>query len=118
MIALLDLLMKSRVAVFVLAAVIVLGGLFTWHKADKIQAVRQAREGYVTRAELASTRAELEELRRRKFVADRARRHLNLEIAKARVQSEAAEQELEHYVSTIEDSCVVQPDILDRLRNR
>ncbi|MDN3720105.1 hypothetical protein QW131_15210 [Roseibium salinum] len=91
---------------------------FVWHKVDKSSAVRRAREGYVTQAELTSTRAQLEELRRRQAVADAARGYFNSEVQKAQAEAKAAEQELERYVSTVEDSCVVRSGLIDRLHNR
>ncbi|MBN9671687.1 hypothetical protein [Roseibium aggregatum] len=95
-----------------------LGGLFVLHQVDKAAAVRIARTGLVAKAELTAARAELQELKRRKTVADAVNRELQTEIEKATADAEATAQELEHHVSTVEDSCVVQPALVDRLRNR
>ncbi|WP_133192654.1 hypothetical protein [Labrenzia sp. 011] len=80
--------------------------------------MKAAREGYVKQVELIAAQKQLKELERRQVVADAARRHLQTEIEKANAEAEAAEQELEHYVSTVEDSCVVEPGLAERLRNR
>ncbi|POF29588.1 hypothetical protein [Roseibium marinum] len=111
-------LLRSRAACSVLAVAAVLGGFFVWHKVDRSGAVRRAVVEYVAKVELASSRAELEELKRRHAVAAGAAMRLQTEIEKAFAEAEAAEQELEHYVSTVEDSCVVEPGLVERLRNR
>lgn len=110
--------LQSRAACSALAIAAVLGGLFFWHQVDKSSAVRKAIVEYVAEAELTAARVQLEELKRRKVVTDRANRRFLSLIEKANVEAEAASQELEHYVSTVEDSCVVQPDLIERLRNR
>jgi len=99
--------------------ILVIGlALFTWHQIDKTSAVRKAVNEYVAGAELTSLRVQLEETKRRKAVTDRANaRHLT-RIEQAFADAEAAAEELEHYASTVESSCVVQPDLIDRLRNR
>lgn len=110
--------LQSRAACSALAIAAVLGGLFIWYQVDKSSAVRKAIVAYVAEAELTAARVQLEELKRRKVVTDRANRRFLSLIEQANVEVEAASQELEHYVSTVEDSCVVQPDIIERLRNR
>lgn len=110
--------LKSRAACSALAVAAVLGGFFIWHKVDKSSAVRRAVAEYVADAELTAARVQLEELKRRKVVTDRANRRFLSLIEQANAEAEAATQELEHYVSTVEDSCVVQPGLVDRLRNR
>ena len=110
--------LQSRTARTVLTIAAVLGGLFIWHKVDKTSAVRRAVVEYVAKVELTAARVQLEELKRRQDVTDGARRFLQTEIEKANAEAEAAAQELEHYVSTVEDSCIVQPGLIDRLRNR
>lgn len=116
--ALLGWILQSRLACSLLAVAVVLGGLLLWHKIDKSSAIRRAVVGYVAKVELASARAELDELKRRRAVSDKARRQLQSEIEKATADAEAAAEELEHYVSTVEDSCVVGSGLADRLRNR
>jgi len=91
-------------------------GLFLWHAADKARAVRFSKEGMVARAELTAARTQLEELRRRQAVTELARQRLQIEIEKANAEAEAVAEELEHYVSTIDDGCVVQPDLFERLQ--
>jgi hypothetical protein len=118
MIGVLGFILRSRVACSVIAIAAVLGGLFVWHWVDKSSAVRRAVVEYVAKAELTSARVQLEELKRRKVVSDQANRRIQSEIEQATAEAEAVAQELEHYVSTVEDSCVLQPDLIDRLRNR
>ena len=107
---------QSRTACSALAAV--LGGFFIWHQVDKSSAVRKAVVEYVADVELTAARVQLEELKRRKVVTDRANRRFLSLIEQANVEAEAASQELEHYVSTVKDSCIVQPGLFERLRNR
>ncbi|MHA7777420.1 hypothetical protein [Roseibium sp. M-1] len=110
--------LQSRTACSALAIAAVLGGLFVWHWADKSSAVRRAVVEYVADTELTAARVQLEELKRRKVVTDRANRRFLSLIDQANAEAEAAAQELEHYVSTVEDGCTVQPGLIDRLRNR
>ncbi len=117
MIGLLGAILKSRTATALLAAAGVLVALLAWHKLDKGSAVRQAVVGYVARVELTSARVELAEIRRRQAVADAARRHLQSQIERAEAQAEAAAEELEHYVSQVDEGCIVQPGLVERLRN-
>ncbi|WP_299817487.1 hypothetical protein [uncultured Roseibium sp.] len=107
---------RTLKTLMILAAVS--GGFFVWHKIDRANAVKAAREGYVRHVELVAAQKQLELLEHRQAIADTARRHLHTEIEKALAEAEAAEQELEHYVSTVEDNCVVKPDLAERLRNR
>ncbi|WP_428687391.1 hypothetical protein [Roseibium sp.] len=92
--------------------------VFVWHKVDKSSAVRHAVAEYVADVELRAVRARLDELRRRKAVSDGANHNLQIEVNKVNAEAEASAQELERYVSTVEDGCVVQPGLLDRLRSR
>ncbi|MBO6511817.1 MAG: hypothetical protein JJ979_25600 [Roseibium sp.] len=110
--------LRSRTACSIFAVAAVLGGFFVWHKVDKSSAVRQAVAGYVADVELKTARVQLEELKRRKVVTDQANRRFQSEINQANAEAEAAAQELERYVSTVEASCVVQPGLIERLRNR
>lgn len=112
------LILQSRTACSFLAVAAVLGGIFVWHRIDRTSAVHTALAQYVARAELTAARVQLEEARRRKTVSDSARRHLQSQIEKANAQAEAAAEELEHYVSAVEDTCVVRPDLVERLRDR
>jgi hypothetical protein len=112
------LILQSRTACSLLAVTAVLGGLFVWHVLDRSSAMRRAVAEYVARAELTSLRVELDELKRRKSVSDGAKRQLQTEIEMAHAQAEAAVEELEHYVSTVEDTCVVRADVAERLRDR
>jgi len=93
-------------------------GLFLWHAADKARAVRTSREGMVARAELTAARTQLEELRRRQAVTDVARERLQIQIEEANAEAEAVAEELKHYVSTLDDGCVVRPDLFERLHGR
>ncbi|WP_298963824.1 hypothetical protein [uncultured Roseibium sp.] len=110
--------LQSRTACSALAIAAVLGGIFIWHLVDKSSAVRKAVVEYVADVELTEARARLAELKRRKVVTDRANRRFLSLIEQANAEAEAASQELEHYVSTVEDSCIVQPGLFERLRNR
>jgi hypothetical protein len=110
--------LQSRTACAALAIAAVLGGFFVWHKVDKSSAVRRAVVEYVAEAELTAARVQLEELKRRKVVTDRANRRFLSLFDQANAEAEAAAQELEHYVSTVEDDCTVQRGLFDRLRNR
>ncbi|ERP93616.1 hypothetical protein Q669_01870 [Labrenzia sp. C1B10] len=110
--------LQSRTACAALAIAAVLGGFFVWHKVDKSSAVRQAVVEYVADAELTAARVQLEELKRRKVVTERANRRFLSLIDQANAEAEAAAKELEHYVSTVGDGCTLQPDLFERLRNQ
>ena len=112
------LLLKSRAACSLFSLVAVIGGLFVWHQVDKTSAVRRALANYVAHSELQALRVHLNEANRRHAVAQTARKQLEAEIEQATAQAEAAAEELEHYVSTVEDNCVVDPGLRERLRNR
>lgn len=102
------------------AGIVVILGLvlFAWHKLDKTSAVRGAVVGYVADVELTAARAELAEQRRLWAAANTANRLLHADIALAEAAAEAANLELETYVSTVDDVCRVDGPILERLRNR
>ncbi len=110
--------LQSRAACSALAIAAVLGGIFIWHKVDKSSAVRRAVAEYVAETELTAARVQLAELQRRKAVADGARHRLQTEIEKANAEAQAVAEDLEHYVSTVEDGCTLQPGLFERLRNR
>ncbi|MEM5581805.1 MULTISPECIES: hypothetical protein [unclassified Roseibium] len=112
------LILQSRTACALLAVTAVLGSFFLWHTIDRTSAVRRAVAEYVAKNELMAARAQLVETKRRKSVSDRAREHLQTEIDKATAQADAAIEELEHYVSAVEDTCVVHPGLVERLRDR
>jgi len=111
-------LLKSRAVCSVLSVAAVSGGLFVWHTLDKSSAVRRAVAEHVAAIELSALRVQLNELNRRQAVADMAKKRLKVEIEKATARAEAASEELEHYVSTVEDTCIVDPDLHGRLHNR
>jgi septal ring factor EnvC (AmiA/AmiB activator) len=113
-----SLLLRSRTSCALLALAAVLSGFLVWHTIDRSSAVRRAVTEYVANAELTAIRMELSELKRRNMVSDTAKRQLQTEIDKANAQAEAAVEELEHYVSAVEDNCVVHPDLVERLRDR
>ncbi len=92
--------------------------LFAWHKIDKTSAVRLAVTGYVADVELSAKNAELAELKRRSAVFASANRNLLSQVAEADADAEAANQELEHYVSTVDNDCAVDGALLERLGNR
>lgn len=108
----------SRVGILVVAFGAAAIALLLWHHFDKSSAVRKAVNEFVAHAELVSLRVEKEELRRRRAVTDRANRRFSAEIQQAYADAEAAAEELADYVSTVADSCVVDADLLKRLRNR
>lgn len=107
-------LLTSRAAIPVLIATV----LFSWHEVDKTSAVRRAVAGYVADVELAAKNAELAELKRRSAVFASANKSLLDQVARANADADAANQELEHYVSTVADDCAVDGALLERLRNR
>lgn len=112
------LVLRSRAACSLLVLAAVLGGFFVWHKVDRTSAVHRAVAEYVARSELTAIRVELDELKRRKVVSDSAKRELQTEIEMANALAEAAVEELEQYVSTVETNCVVDADLVKRLRDR
>jgi len=112
------LVLRSRAVRSLLLLAAALGGFFVWHALDKSTAVHRAVVEYVAQSELTSLRVELNELKRRKDVSDHAKRQLLSEIEKANAEAEAAVEELEQYVSTVETTCVVHPDLVKRLRDR
>lgn len=107
-------LLTSRAGIVIMIA----AALFTWHKLDKSSAVRRAVTSYVADVELAAKNAELAELKRRSAVFASANRNLLDQVARANADADAANQELEHYVSTVADDCAVDGTLLERLRNR
>lgn len=111
------LLLKSRAASSLLTVIAIFGGLFVWHLADKTSAVRKAVAEYVAQAELQALRASLSEVSRRQAVTDFANKSLEIEMEQAKEQAKKATRELEHYVSTVEDNCIVDPALRKRLRN-
>lgn len=113
-----SLLLRSRTACALVTAAALLGGFFVWHTLDRSSAVRRAVSEFVAETELTVIRAQLTELQRRQAIADHAKRRLQSEIEEANALAEAAVEELEHYVSTVEDTCVVRSDLLERLRDR
>ncbi|MBD1544888.1 hypothetical protein [Roseibium aggregatum] len=106
--------LTSRTGILVLICF----ALFAWHKIDKTSAVRRAVAGYVADVELSAKNAELAELKRRSAVFVSANKNLLSQVAAANADAEAANQELEHYVSTVDDDCAVDGALLERLRNR
>lgn len=112
------LILRSRTACAGILAAAVLGGFFTWHRIDSAARVRVALAGHVARSELVSVRAELEEVRRRHAVAETARQRLLSDVEQANADAQAALEELDHYVSTVAETCVVRPGLAERLRER
>jgi VIT1/CCC1 family predicted Fe2+/Mn2+ transporter len=112
------LILQSRTARSLLAAAAVLAGVLVWHQANTASRVRKALAEYVASAELTAARVQMEELRRRQSVSDKARRRLQSEIEEANAQATAAVEELEHYVSAVEENCVVRPELVERMRQR
>lgn len=110
-------LLRNRFAFSLLSVTAVFGGLFVWHLTDKTSAVRKAVAEYVAQAELQALRASLSEIRRRQVVTDNANKSLEFEMEQAKEQAKKATRELEHYVSTVEDNCIVDPALRKRLRN-
>jgi len=108
----------GRLLVYAAVAAAVLGALFVWHKIDKARAVSAAVQDKVDQFELTSLQVQLEEMKRRKAVADSANRDLQTRIEQADADAEAAAEELADYVSTVSDSCVVDADLFERLHNR
>ena len=106
--------LTSRAGIVALACL----ALFTWHRIDRTSAVRRAVAGYIADVELAAKNAELAELKRRSAVFAAANRTLLSQVAQADAEADAANQELEHYVSTVADDCTVDSTLLERLRNR
>ncbi|WP_346908562.1 hypothetical protein [uncultured Roseibium sp.] len=106
--------LTSRTGLVILIATV----LFSWHEVDKTSAVRRAVAGYVADVELAAKNAELAELKRRSAVFASANKNLLDQVARANADADAANQELEHYVSTVADDCAVDGALLERLRNQ
>lgn len=92
--------------------------LFTWHQVDRSSAVRRAVAEYVADVELATARAERDELKRRRAAINTANRYLQTEIALAEAAALTANEELAHYETTVADVCRVDGALLERLRNR
>ena len=108
-------LVTSRVGL----AVILCAGVWAWHVADKSQAVKSARDGYVLQVELAAAEAELAEMRRRAAVADDANRVLQekVQASEGEALRFAAELEAFENETDINAEGVVDGDLLRRLRS-
>jgi len=108
-------LLTSRVGL----AVILCAGVWTWHVADKSQAINRARDGYVRQVELAAAQAELAEMRRRAAVADDANRVLQekVQASEGEALRFAAELEAFENETDINAEGVVDGDLLRRLRS-
>ena len=96
------------------------GGVFVWWQWDKRAAVKAAIVEYVAASEHAAKDAVIKELAFRSAVNKLANEKLQKQIALAQVETLLAEKELEEYAAntTVNPECVVDPDLLERLRSK
>lgn len=108
--------MTSRIGLVVIA----LSASLSWHYIDKAAAVRSAKQELADKVTIEVLTAQRDEANRRAKIAEFALNELNVEIQLAKAAADKAEKELEEYekTTTVNDQCVVDQPILDRLRNR
>lgn len=116
--AIVSAILGSKTFAVVAALAVAALSLFVWHQVDKGSAVRHAVASYVADVEVAALQAELAEQRRMRAATDFANRSLKDDLALAEADAEAANRELETYVSTVDPSCTVGPALFRRLHNK
>lgn len=92
--------------------------LFGWHKFDKGSAVRRAVTEYVADVELATMRAQIDEANRRSAVTEEARERLEERLQVLEGTADRQGREIERYEveNEVNDMCVVDGRVLERLR--
>ena len=108
----------NRASASISTLVIVAVALFGWHKIDKTSAVRRAVAGYVADVELATMRAQIEEANRRAAVAGEARERLEERLQVLEGTADRRAREIEQYEAEneVNNMCVVDDRVLERLR--
>lgn len=108
----------NRVSASISTLVVVGAVLFGWHKIDKTSAVRQAVAGYLADVELATAQAQIAEANRRVVVAGEARERLQERLQALEGTAVRQAREIEQYEAENEvpDMCVVDDNVLGRLR--
>jgi cell division protein FtsB len=96
-----------------------LSAALTWHYVDKAAAVRNAEQALADKVTIRTLEAQLEEIARRAEIAEKANKALELKAGLAEADARKAAQELEEYEQTtvINDQCVVDRNVLDRLQH-
>lgn len=108
----------NRMSASISTLLIVGAVLFGWHKIDKTSAVRQAVAGYVADVELATAQARITEANRRAAVAGEVRERLEERLAALEGTAVRQAREIEQYEAEneVNDMCVVDDRVLERLR--
>lgn len=111
----LSIILRSRLA----WAAIAFSLAMSWHYIDKAAAVRSAEKELADLAQIESLTSLVKELQRREGIARRAGDNLRAKASEAEQTALQAEKELEDYVKTTLQNaeCVVDSNLLDRLRN-
>lgn len=91
----------------------------SWHYIDKANAVRSAQEELADDVTIRTLEAEIEASRLSAAVSKAASARLQGKIADARARDTQYQTELEEYENTtnVNDSCVVDKYVLERLHN-
>jgi len=100
----------------ILVAFAVLAGLYGFHVLDKRAAVKAAKDGLVSKVELAAAEAELEVLKDRAAALEAANFQFQRQLAEAEALQTRQALELDEYESTVD--AVVGPALFERLHNR
>lgn len=109
-------LLGTRSGVLMLAASLLLAGLYTWHRLDKSSAVRVAVTRYIADVELSAAEAELAALKQRAAALEAANFQFQVQLSEAEALAVRQKEELGSYESTV--TVVVDGALLERLRNR
>lgn len=91
--------------------------LWGWHLYDKHAAVIEAKEGLVSKYELAAAQAELAALQRDQARLAEANQELSQKLQEAQSQRATDDQEVADYVSTVGDDCQLGGALLERLHD-
>ncbi len=112
--------LRSELARIVLAVTFTFTTTWAWCYVDKVYAVRAAKDGLATKVEVQALKAEAEEARRLAALAEVAFRNLTAEVDRAEANEQIAKEELENYVkeNEINSTCLVDNNLVKRLRNR
>ncbi|MEP3429452.1 MAG: hypothetical protein ABJN98_12275 [Roseibium sp.] len=106
----------SSTGAILIAASVLAGGLFLWHKIDKSSAVRSAVIGFVAKVELSAAEEELKAVKLRNVALTYANNSFSRRMSAAEALQSDQAQELETYVSTVDG--IVDRSLLERLPNR
>ncbi|WP_298981606.1 hypothetical protein [uncultured Roseibium sp.] len=117
MIAVLQLVWRSRTGAIAIALCVLAMALFTWHKLDKSSAVRSAVASYIADVELAAANAEVTALRKQAQALATANLTFQFQLTESEAIRTKQAEELDTYVSTVGADCIVDRPLFERLSN-